>query len=47
MTRSKTIKMIADANAVNTVNAVNDANATVANVPIVYPNMFDRWRLPL
>jgi hypothetical protein len=43
MTRSKTIKMIADANAVNTVNAT----VVTDNVPIVYPNMFDRWRLPL
>jgi hypothetical protein len=49
MTRSKTIKMnAANADAANVANAdvANTANAT-DNVPIVYPNMFDRWRLPL
>jgi len=48
MTRSKTINV---ANAVaNTTNAtvVNAEDATDAtDAPIVYPSMFDRWRLPL
>lgn len=44
MTRSKTMK--------NDANANVNANATVSNTPddttpIVYPSMFDRWRLPL
>jgi len=56
MTRSKTINAAnAVANATNANAVANAANATnadaenVANVdaPIVYPSMFDRWRLPL
>jgi len=42
----------ADAENVDAVNAENvenvDAeNAANADAPIVYPSMFDRWRLPL
>jgi len=51
MTRSKTINVAnAVANATNATNAtvVNATNATDAtDAPIVYPSMFDRWRLPL
>ncbi len=47
MTRSKTINA-ATATVANATNAMN--TATVAandDAPIVYPSMFDRWRLPL
>jgi hypothetical protein len=50
MTRSKTI---ANATAVNANATAVNANATAVNAvsndttPIVYPSMFDRWRLPL
>jgi hypothetical protein len=46
MTRSKTINA---ANAVaNATNATNTATVVAnADAPIVYPSMFDRWRLPL
>jgi hypothetical protein len=46
MTRSKTINA-ANATVANTATVVNAENATNADVPIVYPSMFDRWRLPL
>jgi|LakMenE29Apr09ns_1017244.scaffolds.fasta_scaffold37241_1 hypothetical protein len=51
MTRSKTINAanaVANAtNATNTATVVANADATNADAPIVYPSMFDRWRLPL
>ena len=50
MTRSKTINAAnAVANATNAVavNVADVVNATNDDAHIVYPSMFDRWRLPL
>jgi hypothetical protein len=46
MTRSKTINA-ANATVANTATVVNAVNVENDDVPIVYPSMFDRWRLPL
>lgn len=48
MTRSKTTNAVANAtNATNATNAATVATVANADAPIVYPSMFDRWRLPL
>ena len=51
MTRSKTINAanaVANATNATVVNAEDATDATDAtDAPIVYPSMFDRWRLPL
>jgi hypothetical protein len=49
MTRSKTINAAnaTVANATNTATVATVATVANADAPIVYPSMFDRWRLPL